>query len=162
MNAVHLRYESGVPIAVRLVIFLLTILSIGALHLNISYQKEPIYLLFWAIQAVVWLLAFFLSSLLPLFGKCSLLVKGDTLVIRKAVFGICWSRRSLQLSQISITCNTRTEIRGAYRSNRRNRRTIQVFVPVIRTQRGPIKLPAIHRQHDAERTMMQLHWLLGQ
>ena len=159
MNAVHLRYESGVPIAVRLIIFLLTILSIGAFHLNISYQKETIYLLFWAIQAVGWLLASFLTSLLPTFGKCSLLVKGDTLIIRKTVFGICWSSRILPLSQISITCNTRTEIRGAYRSNRR---TIQVFMPAIRTPQGLIQLPAIHRQHDAERTMMQLHWLLGQ
>ena len=158
MNAVHLRYESGVPVAVRLIVFFLVILNISILYLSISYQKETIYLLFWAIQAVVWLLAFFLSSLLPTFGKCSLQVKGDTLIIRKAVFGICWSRRSLQLSQISITCNTRTEFRGAYRSNRR---TIQVFMPAIRTPQGLIQLPAIHRQHDAERTMMQLHWLLG-
>ena len=158
MNAVHLRYESGVPVAVRLIVFFLVILNISVLCLSTSQQKESIYLLFWAIQTVVWLLAFFLTNLLPLFGKCSLLVKGDTLIIRKAVFGICWSRRSLQLSQISITCNTRTEIRGAYRSNRR---TIKVFVPVIRTQQGVIKLPAIHRQHDAERIMMQLHWLLG-
>ena len=158
MNAVHLRYESGVPIAVRLVIFLLTILSIGSFYLNISYQKETIHLLFWAIQAVGWLLASFLTSLLPTFGKCSLLVKGDTLIIRKSVFGICWSRRSLPLSQLSITCNTRTEIRGAYRSNRR---TIQVHIPVLRTPQSRIQLPMIHRQDDAERIMMQLHWLLG-
>ena len=159
MNAVHLRYESGVPVAVRLIVFFLVILNISVLYLSTSQQKETIYILFWAIQTVVWLLAFFLTNLLPLFGKCSLLVKGDTLIIRKAVFGICWSRRSLQLSQISITCNTRTELRGAYRSNRR---TIQVFIPAIRTPQGLIQLPAIHRQHDAERTMMQLHWLLGQ
>lgn len=159
MNAVYLRYESGVPVSVRLIVFFLVILNISILCLSISQQKETIYILLWAIQAVVWLLAFFLTSLLPLFGKCSLLVKGDTLIIRKTVFGICWSRRSLQLSQISITCNTRTEIRGAYRSNRR---TIQVFMPAIRTPQGLIQLPAIHRQHDAERTMMQLHWLLGQ
>ena len=159
MNAVHLRYESGVPVSVRLIVFFLVILNISILCLSISQQKETIYILLWAIQAVVWLLAFFLTSLLPLFGKCSLLVKGDTLIIRKTVFGICWGRRSLQLSQISVTCNTRTEIRGAYRSNRR---TIQVFMPAIRTPQGLIQLPAIHRQHDAERTMMQLHWLLGQ
>ena len=159
MNAVHLRYESGVPVSVRLIVFFLVILNISILCLSISQQKETIYILLWAIQAVVWLLAFFLTSLLPLFGKCSLQVKGETLIIRKTVFGICWSRRSLQLSQISITCNTRTEIRGAHRSNRR---TIQVFIPAIRTPQGLIPLPAIHRQHDAERTMMQLHWLLGQ
>ena len=159
MNAVHLRYESGVPVSVRLIVFFLVILNISILCLSISQQKETIYILLWAIQAVVWLLAFFLTSLLPLFGKCSLLVKGDTLIIRKTVFGICWGSRILPLSQISVTCNTRTEIRGAYRSNRR---TIQVFMPAIRTPQGLIQLPAIHRQHDAERTMMQLHWLLGQ
>ena len=159
MNTLHLRYESGVPIAVRLVIFFLFILNICVFVLSISQQKEVIYLLFWAVQAVVWLLALFLTSLLPLFGKCSLQVKGDTLIIRKSVFGICWSRRSLPLSQLSITCNTRTEIRGAYRSNRR---TIQVYIPVLRTPEGLIQLPAIHRQDDADRIMMQLHWLLGQ
>ena len=104
------------------------------------------------------MLALFLTSLLPLFGKCSLQVKGDTLIIRKSVFGICWSRKSMPLSQLSITCNTRTEIRGAYRSNRR---TIQVHIPVLRTPESRIQLPMIHRQDDAERIMMQLHWLLG-
>ena len=158
MNALHLRYESGVPVAVRLAIFLLVVLNICVLCLSINQQKEAIHLLFWTVQTVVWLLALFLTSLLPLFGKCSLLVKGDTLIIRKSVFGICWSRRSLPLSQLSITCNTRTEIRGAYRSNRR---TIQVHIPVLRTPQSRIQLPMIHRQDDAERIMMQLHWLLG-
>ena len=158
MNALHLRYESGVSVAVRLVIFLLVVLNICVLCLSISQQKDAFLLLFWSVQAVVWLLALFLTSLLPLFGKCSLQVKGDTLIIRKSVFGICWSRRSLPLSQLSITCNTRTEIRGAYRSNRR---TIQVHIPVLRTPQSRIQLPMIHRQDDAERIMMQLHWLLG-
>ena len=158
MNTLHIRYESGVPVAVRLVIFLLVVLNICVLCLSINQQKEAIHLLFWTVQTVVWLLALFLTSLLPLFGKCSLLVKGDTLIIRKSVFGICWSRRSLPLSQLSITCNTRTEIRGAYRSNRR---TIQVHIPVLRTPESRIQLPMIHRQDDAERIMMQLHWLLG-
>lgn len=159
MNPVRLRYESGVPVAVRLAIFLLAVLNICVLCLSINQQKEAFFLLFWAVQAVVWLLALFLTSLLPLFGKCSLQVKGDTLIIRKSVFGICWSRKNLPLSQLSITCNTRTEIRGAYRSNRR---TIQVYIPVLRTPEGLIQLPAIHRQDDADRIMMQLHWLLGQ
>lgn len=158
MNTLHIRYESGVPVAVRLAIFLLVVLNICVLCLSINQQKEAIHLLFWTVQTVVWLLALFLTSLLPLFGKCSLLVKGDTLIIRKSVFGICWSRRSLPLSQLSITCNTRTEIRGAYRSNRR---TIQVHIPVLRTPQSRIQLPMIHRQDDAERIMMQLHWLLG-
>ena len=158
MNTLHIRYESGVPVAVRLAIFLLVVLNICVLCLSINQQKEAIHLLFWTVQTVVWLLALFLTSLLPLFGKCSLLVKGDTLIIRKSVFGICWSRRSLPLSQLSITCNTRTEIRGAYRSNRR---TIQVHIPVLRTPESRIQLPMIHRQDDAERIMMQLHWLLG-
>ena len=158
MNTLHIRYESGVPVAVRLAIFLLVVLNICVLCLSINQQKEAIHLLFWTVQTVVWLLALFLTSLLPLFGKCSLQVKGDTLIIRKSVFGICWSRRSLPLSQLSITCNTRTEIRGAYRSNRR---TIQVHIPVLRTPQSRIQLPMIHRQDDAERIMMQLHWLLG-
>ena len=158
MNTLHIRYESGVPVAVRLAIFLLVVLNICVLCLSINQQKEAIHLLFWTVQTVVWLLALFLTSLLPLFGKCSLLVKGDTLIIRKSVFGICWSRKSMPLSQLSITCNTRTEIRGAYRSNRR---TIQVHIPVLRTPESRIQLPMIHRQDDAERIMMQLHWLLG-
>ena len=159
MNTLHLRYESGVPVAVRLVIFLLVVLNICVLCLNINQQKDAFLLLFWAVQAVVWLLALFLTSLLPAFGRCRLQVKGDTLSIRKSVFGICWSQRILPICPISITCNTRTEIRGAYRSNRR---TIQVYIPVLRTPEGLIQLPAIHRQDDADRIMMQLHWLLGQ
>ena len=158
MNALHLRYESGVPVAVRLVIFLLVVLNICVLCLSINQQKDAFLLLFWAVQTVVWLLALFLTSLLPLFGKCSLQVKGDTLIIRKSVFGICWSRRSLPLSQLSITCNTRTEIRGAYRSNRR---TIQVHIPVLRTPQSRIQLPMIHRQDDADRIMRQLQELIG-
>ena len=46
MNALHLRYESGVPVAVRLVIFLLVVLNICVLCLSLNQQKDAFFLLF--------------------------------------------------------------------------------------------------------------------
>ncbi len=158
MNPVRLRYESGVPVAVRLAVVVVFIISISLLWLSISCPWETATTIFLGVLVVIWFAAIFLTSLLPILGRCSLRMEGDTLVIEKSVLCICWRRFSIPRNQLSVTCNTRTEIRGAFLSSRH---TIQVFIPAIRTPQGLIRLPQIHRKEDAERIMKLLQELLG-
>ncbi len=158
MNPVRLGYESGVPVALRLAVIVVFIISISLLWLSISCPWETATTIFLGVLIVIWFAAIFLTSLLPILGRCSLRMEGDTLVIEKSVLCICWRRFSIPRNQLSVTCNTRTEIRGVFLSSRH---TIQVFIPAIRTPQGLIRLPQIHRKEDAERIMKLLQELLG-
>lgn len=158
MNPVRLRYESGVPVAVRMAVVVVFIISISLLWLSISCQWETATAIFLGAQVIVWFVALFLTSLLPSLGRFTLRVESDTLIIEKSVLGICWRRFGVLRRQLSVSCNTRTEIRGAFQSTRH---TIQVFIPAIRTPQGLIRLPQIHRKEDAERIMKLLQELLG-
>ena len=158
MNTVRLRYESGLPVAVRLAVAATFIITISLLWLSISCQWETATAIFLGAQVIIWFVALFLSSLLPILGKCTLRMEGDTLIVEKTILGICWRRFGVLRSQLSVSCNVRTEIRGAFQSNRH---TIQVYIPAIRTPQGLIHLPQIHRKEDADRIMGQLQELIG-
>ena len=158
MNPVRLRYESGVPVAVRLAVVVVFIISISLLWLSISCPWETATTIFLGVLVVIWFAAIFLTSLLPILGRCSLRMEGDTLVIEKSVLCICWRRFSFPRNQLSVSCNTRTEIRGAFQSTRH---TIHVFIPVIHTPQSKITLPQIHRKEDSDRIMRQLLELIG-
>ena len=159
MNAVTLRYESGVSHGVRLGVFTAFISCLSLLWLSISHQWEKTSTILLSVFVIVWFVAFLLSTVLPCLGKCALRMEGNTLIIEKSILGLCWRRYSIPRNRLSITCNTRTEIRGAFQSTRH---TILVFIPAIRTPQGLIHLPQIHRKSDAESIMMQLQRLLGQ
>lgn len=158
MTTVQLRYESGVPVAVRLAVAAIFISCISLFWFSISCQWETATAIFLGAQVIIWFVALFLTSLLPSLGRCTLRMDGDTLNIEKAVLGICWRRFGVLRGQLSVSCNTRTEIRGAFQSNRH---TIQVFIPVIHTPQGKITLPQIYRKEDADRIMRQLLELIG-
>ena len=158
MTTVQLRYESGVPVSVRLAVVAVFIICISLLWLSIACRWETATTIFLAVQVIIWFVALFLSSLLPILGRYTLCMEGDSLIIEKSVIGICWRRFSVPRSMLSISCNTRTEIRGAFQSTRR---TIQVFIPAIRTPQGLLPLPQIHRKEDADRIMKQLQELIG-
>ena len=158
MTTVQLRYESGVPVAVRLAVAAIFISCISLFWFSISCQWETATAIFLGAQVIIWFVALFLTSLLPSLGRCTLRMEGDTLILEKAVLGICWRRFGVLRSQLSVFCNTRTEIRGAFQSTRR---TIQVYIPAIRTPQGLIHLPQIHRKEDADCIMSQLQELIG-
>ncbi len=158
MNTVRLRYESGVPVAVRLAVVAVFIICISLLWLSITCRWETATTIFLGVLVIIWFIALFLSSLLPILGRCTLHMEGDSLIVEKTILSICWRRFSVPRSLLSISCNTRTEIRGAFQSTRR---TIQVYNPAIRTPQGLIHLPQIHRKEDADCIMGQLQELIG-
>ena len=158
MTTLQLRYESGVPVAVCLAVVVVFIISISLLWLSISCPWETATTIFLGVLVVIWFAAIFLTSLLPSLGRFTLRVESDTLIIEKSVLGICWRRFGVLRRQLSVSCNTRTEIRGAFQSTRH---TIQVFIPVIHTPQSKITLPQIHRKEDSDRIMRQLLELIG-
>lgn len=146
------------PVAVRLAVAAIFISCISLFWLSISCQWKTATAIFLGAQVTIWFVALFLTSLLPCLGRCTLRVESDTLIIEKSVLGICWRRFDVLRRQLSVSCNTRTEIRGAFQSTRH---TIQVFIPVIHTPQSKITLPQIHRKEDADRIVRQLMELIG-